>query len=219
MDVPRQGTGKRKWVRRTLILVPVIGLLGGAAWAVARLQPALPSVDAASVWPDTVVRGSMIRQVHGVGSLVPQDVVWISAQIDGRIEKINILPGTPVTQDTIIMELSNPTLVEAMVAAEYDVKQAEAAYTDLTVTVQSAKFDKESAAAQVSADYQQAQIKADRDKELAGQGLIPSMDMKLSVAQARDLQRRNEIEQNRLGIIDKSSEAQLAAQRVKVEQF
>src|SRR5882762_2229136 len=113
MDVPRQNAGKRKAVRRIVVLAVVLGALGGGAWGVLRLQPALPSVEAAGVWPDTVTRGPMIRQVHGVGSLVPQDVVWISAQIDGRIEKINIQPGTPVTQDTVIMELSNPTLIEA----------------------------------------------------------------------------------------------------------
>ena len=117
------------------------------------------------------------------------------------------------------MELSNPALVEAMIGAEFDVKQAEAAYSDLTVTVQSAKFDKESAAAQVAADFQQAKIKAERDRQLAEQGLIPPLDMKLSAAQARDLERRNEIEEKRLGIIDRSSEAQLAAQRVKIDQF
>ena len=219
MDVPRQGAGKRKTIRRTVVLIAVLGVVGSAAWGVSRMQPALATVEAASVWPDTVTRGPMVRQVHGVGSLVPQDVVWISAQVDGRIEKINLLPGTEVREDTIIMELSNPALDEAMVAAEYDLKQAEAAYTDLKVTLQSNRFDKESNAAQIASDYEQARIKADRDQQLADQGLIPSLDLRLSLAQARDLQRRNDIEERRLGIIDQSSEAQLAAQQVKIEQF
>jgi HlyD family secretion protein len=219
MDVPRQGSRKRKTLRHILIAVIVLGALGGAALGVSRLQPALPSVEAASVWPDTVTRGPMLRQVHGVGSLVPQDVIWISAQIDGRIEKIYIQPGTEVKDDTVIMELSNPTLVEALTSAEFDMKQAEAAYTDLSVTLQSTRFDKESAAAQIASDYQQAKIKAERDQQLADQGLIPALDLKLSLAQARDLQRRNDIEDRRLGIIDQSSTAQLAAQKVKIEQF
>ena len=219
MDVPRQGNRKRKTIRRAAVLVAVFGVVGGGAWGVSRLQPALATVEAASVWPDIVARGPMIRQVHGVGSLVPQDVIWVSAQIDGRIEKINIQPGTEVHEDTILMELSNPTLDEAMVAAEYDLKQAEAAYTDLKVTLQSNRFDKESAAAQITSDFEQARIKAERDQQLADQGLIPSIDLKLSKAQARDLERRHDIEERRLGIIDQSSEAQLAAQQVKIEQF
>lgn len=219
MDVVRAGTGKRKAIHRTLAVTLILGALGGAGWGVARMQPALPTVDAAGVWPDTVKRGPMIRQVHGVGSLVPQDVLWVSAQIDGRIEKINVQPGTEVKEDAVIMELSNPTLVEAMTGAEFDLKQAEAAYTDLDVTLQDAKFDKESAAAEVSSDYQQAKIKAERDQQLAAAGLIAAIDLKLSVAQARDLEHRNAIEEKRLGIVDQSSTAQLAAQRVKIEQF
>src|SRR5580692_2500210 len=104
MDVPRQGTGKRKTIRRIVVLVAVLGGVGGAAWAVSKMQPALATVEAASVWPDTVARGPMVRQVHGVGSLVPQDVIWISAQVDGRIEKINVQPGTEVREGTILIE-------------------------------------------------------------------------------------------------------------------
>jgi hypothetical protein len=117
------------------------------------------------------------------------------------------------------MDLSNPTLTEAATAAQYDLKQAEAAYTDLDVTLQSTKFDKQAAAAQVTSDFQQAKIKAERDRQLAALGLIPNLDFKLSVSQADVLEYRNQIEEKRLGIIERSSDAQLAAQRVKIEQF
>jgi HlyD family secretion protein len=185
MDVPRQGMTRRKTIRRIVIGVGLLLTAAGATWAVGRLQPALPLVEAGSVWPDTVKRGSMLRQVHGIGSLVPQDVTWISAQVDGRIEKIHLQPGTPVQPDTVIMDLSNPTLSEAMIAAEYDLRQAEAALEDLDITLQSVKFDKQSAAAQVASDYEQEKIKADRDGQLAALGLIPSLYFKLSVTQAR----------------------------------
>jgi HlyD family secretion protein len=219
MDVARTGTKKRKIVRRTAFgLIAAIAACG-ATLGVSRLQPALQQVEAGSVWPDTVKRGDMLRQVHGTGSLVPQDVAWISAQTDGRIEKIYIQAGTLVQPDTVIMDLSNPTLTEAATAAEYDLKQAEAAYADLDVTLQSTKFDKQAAAAQVTSDFQQAKIKAERDRQLADQGLIPKLDLKLSVAQADVLEYRNKIEEKRLGIIDRSSDAQLAAQRVKIDQF
>jgi HlyD family secretion protein len=219
MDVPRKGVNRRKTVRRLIIAGFLSLCAAGVTWGVGRLQPALPLVEAGSVWPDTVKRGSMLRQVHGIGSLVPQEVTWISAQVDGRIEKIHIQPGTPVQPDTLIMDLSNPTLSEAMIAAEYDLKQAEAALADLNVTLQSVKFDKQAAAAQVTSDYEQAKIKADRDQQLAALGLIPSLDLKLSVTQARQLEFRNQIEEKRLGSIDQSTEAQLTAQRVKIDQL
>jgi HlyD family secretion protein len=219
MDVQRQGVKKRKLIRRIIIAVAVLAAAGGAwAW-VRKLEPALPSVEAGTVWPDTVKRGPMLRQVHGLGSLVPEEVVWISAVTDGRIEKIYIQPGTLVRPDTVILELSNPTLTEGMVAAEFDLKQAQANLTDLGVTLQSTTFDKQAAAAQVTADYNDAKLAADRDRQLAKLGLIPELDVKLSQNKAQQLEFRNQIEEKRLGIIHESVEAQLAAQRVKIDQL
>jgi len=219
MDVQRTGVKKRKAIRWIITAVVGLGALGGISYAVMHLQPALPSVEAGTVWPDTVKRGPMLRQVHGLGSLVPDEVNWISAVTDGRVEKINILPGTEVRPDTVIMELSNPTLTEAMVGAEFDLKQAEANLADLTVTLQSTTFDKQAAAAQVTADYNDAKLAADRDRELAKLGLIPDLDVKLSQNKAQQLDYRNELEKKRLGIISQSVEAQLAAQKVKIDQL
>ncbi|HWE00749.1 MAG TPA: HlyD family efflux transporter periplasmic adaptor subunit [Bryobacteraceae bacterium] len=219
MDVPRQGVARRKLIRRILVAIVALLVIGGSVFAVSRLQPALPSVDAGTLWPDTVKRGSLLRQVHGLGSLVPEEVVWLSAQTDARIEKIYIQPGTPVHPDTIIMKLSNPTITEAMVGAEFDLKQAQASLTDLNVSLQSTTFDKQAAAAQVNADYQQAKIEADRDKQLSSLGLIPEIDLKQSQNKAQELEFRNGIEEKRLKIIQQSVEAQLAAQRVKIEQL
>ena len=209
MDVVRQGVSRRKTIRRVVVVAVLLLAAGGLTYGVSHLQPALPSVENGTVWPDSVKRGPMLRQVHGTGSLVPEDVVWISAQIDGRIEKIHVQAGTLVKAGTVIMELSNPTLTEAMTGAEYDLKQAEAALTDLDVTLQSTKFDKQAAAAQVASDYQQAKIKAERDKQLADLGLIPALDSKISQTDAHQLEIRNQIEDRRLAIIDRSADAQL----------
>jgi HlyD family secretion protein len=219
MDVQRTGVKKRKVIRWIVTAVVGLGALGGISYAVMHLQPALPSVEAGTVWPDSVKRGPMLRQVHGLGSLVPDEVNWISAVTDGRVEKINILPGTEVRPDTIVMELSNPTLTEAMVGAEFDLKQAEANLADLNVTLQSTTFDKQAAAAQVTADYNDAKLAADRDEQLAKLGLIPDLDVKLSQNKAQQLDYRNELEKKRLGIISQSVEAQLAAQKVKIDQL
>ena len=219
MDVQRQGVARRKLIRRTIIAVILIGVATGITLGVSRLQPALPTVEASTVWPDTVKRGPMLRQVHGLGSLVPEDVVWISSVTDGRIEKIYVQAGTPVKPDTIIMELSNPTLSQAMVAAEFDLKQAEANLRDLKVTLQSATFDKQAVAAQVNADFQQAKVDAERDKQLADLGLLPSLDVQRSQSKAQTLEFRNQIEEKRLRIIQDQVDAQTASQQVKIEQF
>lgn len=219
MDVQREGVKKRKVIRRAVIGVVLLGALGGAVYGVKQLKPALPSVDAGTVWPDTVKRGPMLRQVHGLGSLVPEEVSWISSVTDGRVEKIFIQPGTLVKPDTVIMQLSNPTLAQGMLAAEFDLKQAEANLQDLNVTLQSTTFDKQAVAAQVSSDFADAKLAADRDVQLARLGLIPELDVKLSQSKAKQLEFRNQLEEKRLGIIHQATEAQLAAQKVKIDQL
>src|SRR5882757_7723516 len=124
MDVPRQGVAKRKTLRRTFVVAVLLLAASGITYGVSRLQPALASIESGSAFTDTVKRGPMLRQVHGTGSLVPEDVLWISAQTDGRIEKIFVQPGTLLKPGTPIMELTNPALTQAMTGAEFDLKQA-----------------------------------------------------------------------------------------------
>ena len=219
MDVQRQGVARRKTIRRIIVAVVLIGAATGITLGVSRLQPALPAVEVSTVWPDTVKRGPMLRQVHGLGSLVPEDVVWLSSLTDGRIEKIHVQAGAKVKPDTIVMELSNPTLTEAMVHAQFDLKQAEANLRDLRVTLQSATFDKQAVAAQVTSDFQQATIDAERDKQLAALGLLPTLDVQRSQNKAQMLEFRNQIEEKRLKIIQDQVDAQIGAQQVKIEQF
>ena len=134
MDIQRQGVRKRKLIRWVIAGVILLAAAAAGAQWLRQLEPALPSVEAGTVYPDTVKRGPLLRQVHGLGSLVPEEVAWLSATTEGRVEKIYVQPGTAVRPDTIIMELSNPTLTQNMVAAEFDLRQAEANITDLNVT-------------------------------------------------------------------------------------
>ena len=84
-----------------------------------RLQPAVPSVERGSIYSDTVKRGPMLREVHGLGTLVAEDVLWVPAIADGRVVKINVYPGTMVHPDTILMELDNPELTQQTLDAEF----------------------------------------------------------------------------------------------------
>ena len=220
MDVARNPSHKRnRLIRRILYAVLGLAAVGGLTAAVYRMKPAAPAVEWNVIWPGTVKRGPMVRQVHGIGTLTPIEVLFIPARNDGRVEKIFIRPGTPVKADSVILKLTNPELENDAVDAEYTVKQEQAAYTNLRVQLQSQGFDKQAAAAQVSSDYRQAELKADRDTKLAAAGLIPDVDLKLSTTQAAELKERDGIEQKRLGIIHESVQAQLDAEKVKIEQL
>lgn len=183
-----------------------------------RLKPAAPSVERSTVWTDTVKRGLMVRQVRGLGTLVPEEIRWIPALTEARVERIVVHPGTRVTADTVILELSNPELELTAREAESELRAAEADYTALRVRLESERLDQEATAARVQAEYQQAKMRRAADEQLAEEGLLADLDFQISRVAAEELAKRNDLEQKRLAIAGESVEAQLAAHRARVEQ-
>jgi len=217
MDRPRIVSPHRKRIRQAAYAGGALALLL-VTLGLSRLKPAAPSVDRSGVLIDAVKRGPMLREVRGLGTLVPEDVRWIPAAAEGRVERILILPGTFVKADSVILELSNPELELQALDAESQLRQAEAQYTELKVRLQSQQLDQKAAAARVQADFEQAKMQADTNTELARQGLIADLTRKLSDVAARELGNRNGIEQERLSIASEAVEAQLAVQRALVAQ-
>ncbi len=218
MDIARPSQARKKKIRRILIgsgtLAAVLLITAGLS----RLRPAAPSVDSATLVIDTVKRGPMLRQVRGLGTLVPEEVRWIPAISEGRVERLVVLAGTPVKADTVILELSNPELELQALDAESQLRAAEAALTELKVRLESQHLDQEAAAARVKADFHQAKLRADADGELSKNGLIAEINLKVSQVTAEELGNRNRIEQKRLEISDEAIRAQMAVQEAQVEQ-
>ncbi len=219
MDVIRKDARKKKTIRRTVMVVVLLAAVSGATFAVSRLKPAVPSVDLSTQWPGTVKRGEMLRDVRGLGTLVPEDTMLIPATTDGRVQRILVYPGTPVTANTVVMILTSQELETATLDAEYNLKAAQADYENLKVTLEKTKIDLQATAAQVGADYNTAKLEADRDADLAKQGLSAALDAKISAVKAQELGERYKLEQQRLEINASAEEAQLAAQKVKVDQL
>jgi HlyD family secretion protein len=183
-----------------------------------RLKPAAPSVERSTVWVDTVKRGEMLRQVRGLGTLVPEEIRWIPALTEGRVERRVLEPGSEVKADSVVLELSNPELELTALEAESRLRAAEAAYTELKVRLESQRLDQQAAAARVQADYHQAKLRADADEQLASDGLIADITLQISKVTADELGNRNGIEQKRLEIAREAMDAQLAVQQAAVEQ-
>src|SRR5882762_9744321 len=110
MDIQRPSNIRQKRLRRAMYAAGGLLMVGLISVGLSRLKPAPPTVDAATLWPDTVKRGPMVRQVRGLGTLVPEDIRWIPATSQGRVERILLRPGTAVKADSVILELSNPQL-------------------------------------------------------------------------------------------------------------
>src|SRR5262245_20458040 len=219
MDIPRKGAARRRLIKRIIIGLVLAITIPAITIALKRLQPAAQSVERSTVWPDTVKRGEMLLNVRGLGTLVPEDILTIPATTDGRVERRNLLPGTPVRPDTVLLELTNPELQAATVAAEWDVKAQEAEYVNLKVQLESQRLDQEAQLATTQSQYNQAKLKADRDDALYKDGLTVEITMKISKAIAEDLANRYVIDKKRLDSRGESIQAQLASQQTKIEQL
>jgi multidrug efflux pump subunit AcrA (membrane-fusion protein) len=221
MDIARPDLKQKKKQRRIFWAAIVVVCLGSATIAVSRLKPAAPEVERSTVWTDTVKHGSMLRQVRGLGSLIPSQEFTrqIPAEIEATVVRISKLPGSLVTTDTILLEMSNSQVEQAAVDAKLQLKAAEAEYQSLRVKLQSDLMNQKAGAATVRADYTQSKLQAETDKALYDLGVISGIAYKNSKSKADELTTRNDIEGERLDINQKAIESQLAEQQAKIDQI
>jgi multidrug efflux pump subunit AcrA (membrane-fusion protein) len=220
MDIARPEFKQQK--RRRQIIWSAVGIvvLAAATVGISRLKPAAPEVERTTVWTDTVKRGPMLRQVRGLGSLIPSQEFTrqIPAETEATIVRILKLPGSQVKPDTILLEMSNPQVEQEAVDAKLQLKAAEAEYQSLRVTLQSNLMNQKAGAATVNSDYTQAKLQADTDKALYDLGVISGLAYKNSKSKSDELTTRNNIEDERLDINQKAIETQMAQQQAKVDQ-
>ncbi len=219
MDIPRPDASKQRRRKQLIFILAGVVVLVLVTVGISRLKPAAPTVERSTVWVDTVKRGSMLRQVRGLGTLVPEEIRWIPAATDGRVERIVVLPGTAVNTDTVLLELSNPQLSQEALDAQLKLRAAEADYRSLQTQLQSQMLTQKADAAKARADYNEAHMKAQTDTELNKLGVISDQNLKFSNLRADELSTRSEIEQQRFENSNKVLEAQLAAKKAELEQF
>jgi HlyD family secretion protein len=219
MDVPRKDAARRKWVRRglfaavLLVVVPAISIMLG------RLKPASPIVEASSVWPDTVKRGEMLVQHRGLGTLVAEEILFVAAVTEGRVKKILVRPGTPVTADTIIVELTSPELEQQTLDSEFAVKMGEAKMRDLKVTLDSQTLTQRAELARLETELTQARLTYELRETMFKEGLERPLPYKIAKANFEDLGKRFDLELERLKIRKDSVEAQLAVQGAEIDKL
>ena len=218
MDIARPEERRRRRIRRLIYAGAGLLLVVVITAALARLKPAAPTVDRATVWTDTVKRGPMLRDVRGLGTLEPETILVIPAATDGRVEKRYLLPGTPVKAGTAILDLSNPQLQQEALDAKYQLKGAEAAYEQTKAQLQNQLMDKHTQAASVSALYRTAQLQYEADEKLFINGIGAELTAKKSMVGAEELAKQNDLAQKEVETFADSIDAQLAVQQANVNQ-
>jgi len=218
VDIARPNQAKRKRVRRILWASVAVVAVAAISLGVSRLKPAAPSVDRAVVWIDSVKRGPMLRQVRGSGTLVPEDIRWITMQAQGRVERIILRPGAQVTPDTVILELTNPELEQSVRAAQLDYQSAQAAFTNRKAELESSTLSQEANVANIETQYKQAELDLKANEELYKEQLISLLTLEQKRGLEKDLKNRLAVEQKRLAITREGLNSQLAPQEADVNQ-
>src|SRR6476620_12456967 len=177
MDIARPEFKERKRKRQIATAAGIVIVVAILTAAVYRLKPAAPSVERGTVWTDTVKRGSMLRQVRGIGTLVPsqESVLQIPAETEATVVRIRMLPGTVVKPDTVLLEMSNSQVEQAAVDAHLQWKAAEAEYQSQRMKLESELMNQKAGAATVKADYNQTQLQSQTDKALFDLGVISGL--------------------------------------------
>jgi HlyD family secretion protein len=218
MDVPRAGVAKKKKQKRLMMIGGGVLALILITVGLSRLKPAVPSIDRSTVWIDTVKRGPMVRQVRGLGTLVPEEIRWIAARTEARVDKIVVRPGARVEPDTVLLELTSPEVEQAARDAESQFAAEEAELTTLRATLQRELLEQEASAARVHSEFQQAKMENETNDKLAKDGLVADLVHKTSKIKAEDLAARTEIERKRLEFAKHNIEPQIAAKQAAVDQ-
>ena len=184
MDIARPNAAKEKRRKRIIYGVIAAVALVVISIALARLKPAAPTVDKNLVWMDEVKRGPMVRQVRGLGTLVPEEISWIAARTQGRVDKIILRPGAVVAPGSLILELSNPDVVSNSANAESALRAAEAQLTNQRMQLESGLLAAEATAARAKSDFETTKLQAEVRQELFRDGLVSELELKLANATA-----------------------------------
>ncbi|MGH9417935.1 MAG: HlyD family secretion protein [Terriglobales bacterium] len=209
---------KQRRMRRILMGIVGVLVVVAVSVAVSRLKPAPPSVDGSSIWPGEVSQGTMVRQVQGLGTLLPEDVRTIPAITEGRVEAIPILPGSPVKANTVLVELTNPVTVKALSDAKAQLAGAEADLANLKATLNTAVLAQQSTQANLVSQARQAELLSTSDQDLLKKGLVAKLDAETDAAKASALQQQVAIGTQQITSMQASDQAQIASSEAKVDQ-
>ena len=218
MDIARPSNLKKKRIRQGIYAAVALIVVALVSVGLSKLKPAAPTVERAVVWPDTVKRGNIKREVRGLGTLTPEDIRWIPATTQVRVEKIVLRPGAKVHPDSVILELSNPTLEQQYMDAQLKLAAAQAGLENLRVQLNNDLSAAKGTAAKTEADFNKAKMQAQMTEALFKDELVSELVLKQSQLDADSLGVSAQIAKEQFASKAESMRAQLAVQQSSVDQ-
>ena len=219
MDIARPDIARAKKIRRIVYATGFAVVILLITVGVSRLEPAAPRVDKDTVYMDTVERGEMLRNVRGTGTLVPEQLRWITPITNGTVERLVLRPGATVRPDTVVIELSNPELEQQALETRLQLDAALARYESRRVELRSQELTQQASLKTVESELSQAEYEAELDEELFKDNLVSELQVRQKQSRVSALRIRHEIEQQRLAIQADSTKATLAAEQADVDRL
>lgn len=219
VDIARPDIARAKRVRRIVYGAGACVVVILITVGVSRLEPAAPAVDRDTVYTDTVQRGEMLRQVRGTGTLVPEEIRWISAVTNSTVERIVLRPGVTVEPDTVIVELSNPQLEQSALDARLQLDAAQARYKSRQVELDRDVLAQRAAVASSEHALTLAEYEASLDEELFRDDLVSELQLRQKQSAASQLRVQYELDKQRLEILIDAMATQLAAEQAEVDRL
>jgi HlyD family secretion protein len=218
VDIVRPSNTRQKQRRRIMYGVIAIVIVGVITLTLSKLKAAAPPVERGNVVIDTVKRGPMVRDVRAQGTLVPEDIRWIPATTVGRVEHIRLRPGSVVTADSVILELTNPQVEQELHDAQLKLGGAEASLVNLRVQSKNDALAQEAATANIEAEYKRAALQVEANEQLSKKGLVSDMILKQATLDADQLSARYTIAKKQLASYAESTQARVAVSQSEVDQ-
>ncbi len=217
MDIIRDTKPQKKRKRIIWAVVGIVAVLG-ATLGIRALPTAVPTVDGATVWRDTVEQGTMVRQVRGAGTLVPEQMRWITAVTAGRIEHIALLPGTTVKKGDLIMRMSNPDVNVQLLQTQQQLSEAVAGLAQLRTNLQTQELTQRGTVATIHTQYLDAKRTYETNQKLFDENpdLVARSDLESSRETLQEFETRVQIEEDRLKVLQNTSDEQVSAQKEQI---
>jgi HlyD family secretion protein len=220
MDIERPDLKKKRKRRRAVVIAAAVVVLAAAGVLVARMKPASPEVDRSTIWTGTVARGTLLRQVRGIGSLVPREdkIQLIPAQTQATITRILVLPGAQVNPDTVLMQMTDPALEQQLLTAQLALQGAKADYRNTQASLDSGLMTQRAGEATAAADQSQAAKQAQTDEALYKLGVISGLTYSVSSSKAAVTSTQLDIAKQQVSVNKAAIVTQLQVQQTKVDQ-
>ncbi len=216
MDIVR--APQKKTGRNVAIGVGAVAVIL-ATIALSSLDPAAPTVQRVAILIDSVRQGDVIREVRGPGTLVPEQIRFITAQASARVDRKSVESGDKVGAGQVLLEMSNPDLQIQTMQAEQQVRQAQIELLNLKTNLRSAILTQEGVVAQARTTFVSATQEAQAADSLQRRNLISAFEVANRKAQAEEATTRLRVEQERLALQRAAIDSQIATQTGQVAQL